>query len=65
MHTQENEVDNYGTNRTVTGYDRSEMDEKYCHGANVSRCYQVVHQSLNCQLLQDITSLLKDSNNQA
>jgi hypothetical protein len=26
----------YGTNRTLTGYDRVEMDEKYCKGVTES-----------------------------
>ena len=55
----------YGTNRTATGYDRVEMDEKYCKNLSQdedTKCYRVVHQSINCTLLKDITNLLRNSN---
>jgi hypothetical protein len=43
----------YGTNRTATGYNRTEMDEKYCKEAAKpleasQECYKIVHKSINC-----------------
>ena len=57
----------YSTNRTASGYDREVMDEKYCNNDqheysideqnnSFHHCYSVVHQSVNCDVLKDITN---------